>query len=252
MTEIASISARPIVIGAGLAGLTAALELAPMPVILLCSGKLGADSSSAWAQGGIAAAIGPDDEPVLHAADTEKAGAGLCDPSIVRAVTDSAPQTVKKLLAWGVVFDRDTQGKLQLGLEGAHGRRRIIHGGGAATGAAIMQALIEAVSATPSIEVIEDAVATDLLTSEHGIEGVVFSCGGELVTLAADRVVLATGGVGALWRHTTNPLGSWGKGLALAARVGALMTDLEFMQFHPTAIDVGRDPMPLASEALRG
>ncbi len=252
MSDIASISARPVVIGAGLAGLTAALELAPLQVTLLCVSKLDGESSSAWAQGGIAAAIGADDEPALHAVDTEKAGAGLCDPAVVRAVADGARQTVEKLLEQGVIFDRDAKGKLQLGLEGAHSRHRIIHGGGAATGAAIMQALTKAVRATPSIEVIEDALATDLLTSERGIEGVAFSRNGEVVTLAADRIILATGGAGALWRHTTNPLGSWGKGLALAARAGALMADLEFMQFHPTAIDAGRDPMPLASEALRG
>ncbi len=242
---------KPVIIGAGLAGLTVALFLAPMPVILLSAKKLGDESSSAWAQGGIAAAVGADDTAQLHAKDTINAGAGFCDPAIVRQVTEDGAAVVGQLLERGVAFDRDPAGKLSLGLEGAHRRRRIIHVTGDGTGPALMKALVAAVRATPSIEVVENAVATDLI-ADAAISGVVVERNGERLVIASDCVVLATGGAGALWQHTTNPLGSWGRGLALAARSGAILGDLEFMQFHPTAIDIGRDPMPLASEALRG
>ena len=241
---------KPVIIGAGLAGLTAALSLAPRPVILLSARALGDATSSAWAQGGIAAAIGPDDNPSLHAEDTLKAGAGLCDPAIVKQITDEAPQIIEWLLAQGVAFDHDATG-WRLGLEGGHSRRRILHAEGDSTGFAMMKALIAAVHATPSIEVIEGARAVELCVND-GIAGVAIERDDARSVVATNQVVLATGGAGALWRHTTNPLGSWGGGLVLAARAGALLGDLEFMQFHPTAIDVGRDPMPLASEALRG
>jgi L-aspartate oxidase len=223
-----------------------------MPAVVLSAGKLGGPSSSGWAQGGIAAAVGSDDAPNFHAEDTIKAGAGLCDPAIVRLVTEGAPAVIEKLIARGVVFDRDANGKLQLGLEGAHSRRRIVHAGGDGAGRAVMDVMIEVARATPSIEIIEHAMATDLLTDDNGIRGVVFMRDGKRATLDANRVVLATGGAGALWYHTTNPPGAQGQGLALAARAGAAFADLEFVQFHPTAIDIGRDPMPLASEALRG
>ena len=242
---------KPVIVGAGLAGLTVALSLAPMPVILLSSKKLGLESSSAWAQGGIAASIGLDDNAKLHAEDTVKAGAGLCDAAIVEQVTLDSARVIEELLKKGVQFDRRSDGQFELGLEGAHSRRRIIHAEGDSTGAAVMKALITAVRNTPSIEVIEDAVAIELLGNPD-IRGVIIKSGDQISQLLTDRVVLATGGAGALWRHTTNPLGSWGRGLLLAARQGALLSDLEFMQFHPTAIDCGRDPMPLASEALRG
>lgn len=242
---------KPVIIGGGLAGLTTALALAPRPVILLSAKKLGTECSSAWAQGGIAACVGDDDTPDLHTADTLKAGAGLCDTSIVQRVTQASAEVIARLRAQGVVFDHDANGKLRLGLEAAHNRRRIVHAKGDGTGLAIMQALITTVQNTPSIQVIENAVATDLLTND-GICGVAIECDGIKSVIPTRHIVLATGGAGALWQHTTNPLTSWGRGLALAARAGAVLGDLEFMQFHPTAMDVGRDPMPLASEALRG
>jgi L-aspartate oxidase len=256
---------KPVIIGAGLAGLTVALSLVPMPVILLSPRKLGAECASAWAQGGIAAAVGNNDTTALHAEDTLKAAAGLGDADIVRQVTEDGAKIIEHLTHHGVAFDRDATGQLCLGLEGAHSRRRIVHAADH-TGAAIMNALIAASCATPSIEIIEDAVATNLLTNENAITGVRIERNGACSTLATNRVVLATGGAGALWKHTTNPLDSWGRGLALAARAGAALGDLEFMQFHPTVIDIGRDlparsrgfasaeagPMPLASEALRG
>ncbi|MDP9126859.1 MAG: L-aspartate oxidase [Pseudomonadota bacterium] len=242
---------RPVIIGAGLAGLTAALCLAPEPVLLLSSRKLGNATSSAWAQGGVAAAVGNEDSPALHAEDTLKAGAGLCDAEVVRQVTEQGPAVIEWLLGKGVAFDHDATG-WRLGLEGGHSRRRILHAAGDSTGLAIMKALIAAVNATPSIEVIEDVRATELCTADRTITGLVVERGGERSIIETQRLILATGGAGALWRQTTNPLGSWGPGLILAARAGALLGDLEFVQFHPTAIDCGRDPMPLASEALRG
>jgi L-aspartate oxidase len=245
-------SQRPVIIGSGLAGLTTALQLAPMPATLLSAANLGEETSSILAQGGIAAALGKDDTPALHAEDTMRAGNGLCDPAVVQLVTEDAPSIIEGLRARGVAFDRDTDGQLQLGLEGAHGKRRIVHSAGDGTGRVIMQTLVKAVRARPSLEVIENAMVTDLLTDGSGITGVVYVCGGDRRVIATDRVVLATGGVGALWLHTTNPRDAWGRGLALAARAGAQLADLEFMQFHPTAIDVRHDPMPLASEALRG
>lgn len=241
---------KPVIIGAGLAGLTVALSLAPMPVILISSKKLGGDSSSAWAQGGIAAAVGSDDAAGLHAIDTINAGAGLCEAEIVQQVTSDAAAVIEKLVEQGVKFDRDAAGQLRLGLEAAHKTRRIIHAGDS-TGAAIMKALIAAVRLTPSMEILEETSAIEL-TTDDGITGVVIEHNGKKDFIKTDKAVLATGGAGALWQHTTNPLSSWGQGLALAARAGAVLGDLEFMQFHPTAMDIGRDPMPLASEALRG
>ncbi len=236
------------IVGAGLAGLTAALSLAPQPVILISGSS---ESSSNWAQGGIAASLGADDSAALHAEDTLRAGAGLCDAKTVEQVTGDAAAVIEWLSRKGVAFDRDTNG-YRLGLEGAHRKRRIVHAAGDGTGAAVMKALWEAVRQTASITVIENAVVTDILRDARGVTGVVVQTKGETIIIPTRRVVLATGGAGALWQHTTNPLSSWGRGLALAARAGAKLADLEFMQFHPTAIDVGLDPMPLASEALRG
>lgn len=242
---------KPVIIGAGLAGLTVALSLAPMPVILLSSRKLGHDCASAWAQGGIAAAVGQDDNASLHAEDTFAAGAGLCDADIVHSVTGDGTRIIEKLLSYGVPFDRDEFGQLRLGLEAAHRRNRIVHATDA-TGAAVTNTLVAAARRTPSIEIIEDTNALDLLIENGAVAEVVIERDGKISVLRTSKVVLATGGAGALWQHTTNPLGSCGRGLLLAARAGAVLVDLEFMQFHPTAIDVGQDPMPLASEALRG
>lgn len=248
-------SQQPVIIGAGLAGLSAALSFAPMPVILLAAAPLGNGSASGWAQGGIAAALGADDRAELHAEDTLAAGAGLCDPVIARLVTMGASGVIAWLAACGAPFDRDGS-QLNFGLEAAHSRRRIVHAGGDATGRRVMETLIAAVRATPSVTVIENAIVTNLVAGDAGIEAVVFEQAGTRKSIAADRVLLASGGAGALWKHTTNPAGSWGSGLALAARAGAALADLEFMQFHPTAIDIGPSidgrPMPLASEALRG
>ncbi|GEP61369.1 L-aspartate oxidase [Reyranella soli] len=242
----------PVIIGGGLAGLMTALRLAPRPVILLAKVPLNEGAASAWAQGGIAAAVGEDDRPALHAADTLAAGDGLNDPIVVSRIAAAAPAAIIELERHGVVFDRDKAGRLALGLEAAHARRRIVHVAGDGTGAAIMRALVAAVQATPSITVIEGLEARRLLIDDRGIAGVLAAGPSDACLLQTRRVVLATGGLGGLYAHTTNPLGAIGQGLALAARAGAALADMEFVQFHPTALDVGLDPMPLVSEAVRG
>jgi L-aspartate oxidase len=242
----------PVIIGGGLAGLMTALRLAPRPVILLAKVPLSEGAASAWAQGGIAAAVGEDDRPALHAADTLAAGDGLSDPAVVTRIAVAAPAAIIELERHGVVFDRDAAGRLALGLEAAHARRRIVHVAGDGTGAAIMRALVAAVQATPSITVIEGLEARRLLVDDRGIAGVLAAGPSDACLLPSRRVVLATGGLGGLYAHTTNPLGAIGQGLALAARAGAALADMEFVQFHPTALDVGLDPMPLVSEAVRG
>ena len=241
---------KPIILGAGLAGLTTALSLAPLPVILVSSRELGESCASAWAQGGIAAAIGADDSAAFHTQDTLAVGAGINDTNIVRQTIQDGASIIENFVSSGVNFDRDTQGKLLLGLEAAHQKRRIVHAADA-TGKAVTKALIALARRTPSIEIIENATAKALLTN-NGITGVVLQQGDAEVTLSTNTVVLASGGATALWRDTTNPHENWGSGLILAARAGATLGDMEFIQFHPTAIDLGRSPMPLASEALRG
>ena len=248
----AGLAGCPIIVGGGLAGLMTALRLAPEKVILLAKTPLTEGAASAWAQGGIAAALGQDDEPALHAADTLASGDGLVDPAIAARIAAAAPAAVAELERYGVVFDRDAEGRLALGLEAAHGRRRIAHVTGDGTGAAIMRAIVAAVRNTPSITVVEGLEARRLLVADGAIVGVLAAGHRSACVLASRRVVLATGGLGGLFAHTTNPLGAIGQGVALAARAGAALIDMEFMQFHPTALDVGLDPMPLVSEAVRG
>ena len=243
---------RVVVVGAGVAGLATALRLAPRPVTLVAAAPLGLGTATGWAQGGIAAAIGPDDAPALHAADTEAAGAGLTEPDVALAVAQAAPGLIEWLAGLPVGFDRDSQGRLALGLEAAHSRRRIVRGRGDATGASVLEGLVRAVMATPSIEVLV-ARGTALMQDESGtVRGLVCERDGAPFRLPASAVVLATGGIGGLYAATTNPRGALGQGLLLAARAGAVLRDLEFVQFHPTAIAAGADPMPLATEALRG
>lgn len=238
-----------LIVGAGLAGLFLALKLAPRRVTVLSQAPLGLASSSAWAQGGLAAALAPGDDPELHAQDTLKAGAGLVDPAIARLIAEEGPARVTDLIALGVPFDRTPDGNLAQSLEAAHSRPRVVRVSGDLAGKAIMDALIAAARAAPHIDVIENARARALITDANGrVRGALN--GG--ATFEADEVVLATGGVGGLYAVTTNPPEAMGQGLAMAARVGALVADPEFVQFHPTAIDAGRDPAPLATEALRG
>lgn len=238
-----------LIVGAGLAGLFLALKLAPRRVTVLSQAPLGQASSSAWAQGGMAAAMSPSDDPALHAEDTIKAGAGLVDPVVANLIAKEGPARVMDLIALGVPFDRTPEGKLAQSLEAAHSRPRVVRVSGDLAGKAIMDALTTAARAAPHIEVIENAKARSLLTDSNGrVRG---ALNGD-AAFEADEVVLATGGVGGLFAVTTNPPEAMGQGLAMAARIGALVADPEFVQFHPTAIDIGRDPAPLATEALRG
>ncbi|MGD9799045.1 MAG: L-aspartate oxidase [Parvularculaceae bacterium] len=244
-----------IIVGAGVAGLITALKLSPRPVTVITARPLGLDASSVWAQGGMAAAIGSKDSPNLHFADTMEAGAGLVDPDAARMLVDGGPGAVEDLARFGVEFDRDAKGNYILGREAAHCRNRIVHATGDKAGAAIMDALINAARAADHIEILERVVVEDLLTDDEGaVAGVLayFVERGERVDLQAGETVLATGGLGGLYAVTTNPKPAQGHGLAFAARAGAVIRDPEFVQFHPTALDFGEDPAPLATEALRG
>jgi L-aspartate oxidase len=239
-----------LIVGAGLAGLFLALKLAPRHCVVLSQAPLGQASSSAWAQGGLAVALSPQDNPELHARDTVNAGAGLVDPVIARLIADEGPARVMDLIALGVPFDRTPDGHLAQSLEAAHSRPRVVRVSGDLAGKAIMEALIAAARAAPHIEIVESMRARALsLDSNGAVRGVLCDDGAHF---EASETVLATGGSGGLFAVTTNPPEAMGQGFAMAARAGALIADAEFVQFHPTAIDVGRDPAPLASEALRG
>jgi len=242
-----------LIIGGGLAGLFCALKLSPRPVTVLASATIGEGASTAWAQGGIAAAVAEGDTAEAHARDTIAAGAGLVDEAVALGMAEEAGERVRDLLAYGVPFDKDLQGHLQVSREAAHSARRIVHVQGDMAGRAIMGALAAAVRKTPSIRVLEGYLAEELVTADGSVAGVrARNADGRVATIPAGAVVLATGGIGHLYSVTTNPPEARGIGLAIAARAGAVLADTEFVQFHPTAIDVGRDPAPLATEALRG
>lgn len=245
-----------VIVGGGLAGLFCALKLAPRPVTVISAAPLGQGASTAWAQGGIAAAVAEGDSAESHAADTVAVGGGLVDEAIALGIAREAGARIHDLLHYGVPFDRDLEGRLAVGREAAHSARRIVHVRGDMAGLAIISALTEAVRATPSIRVIEGYAAEALLTEDGAVSGLQLRKVGDAaarpVTMASRAVVLATGGIGHLYAVTTNPAEASGLGLAIAARAGAIIADPEFVQFHPTAIMVGRDPAPLATEALRG
>lgn len=245
-----------VVVGAGLAGLFTALKLAPLPVTVVSGAPFGEGGSSFWAQAGVAAAVGEGDSPKAHAADTIAAGAGIVEASIAELMAREARERVEELLAYGVPFDRDLEGKLSLGREAAHRNRRILHVKGDTAGRAIMTALIEAVRKTSCITVMDGWAAGDLLLSDGRVAGIALHSTDtgrpKRRILPARAVVLATGGAGQLYAVTTNPGPSKGEGVAIAARAGAVIADAEFVQFHPTALNIGADPAPLATEALRG
>jgi L-aspartate oxidase len=241
-----------LVAGAGLAGLYAALEAARRgaSVVLVTKGSL-RSSNSFYAQGGVAAAIGPDDRPELHLADTLAAGRGLCDPAAVEVLVSEGPARMRDLESYGVAFDRGPDGRPALGREGGHGRRRILHAGGSATGQHIATALIDRVLQEPGIRVMEHAAVLELIADGTACGGAWVLGHDELMAVRAGMTLIATGGAGALFERTTNPPGALGDGIAIAHRAGAAVTDMEFVQFHPTALAVGSRAF-LISEAVRG
>jgi len=242
-----------VVVGAGLAGLTAALAAAPAKVLVLTGAPLNQGCSSAWAQGGVAVALADDDTPELHAADTVAAGAGLVDTAMARLLAEEGPAAVRALAALGAPFDRDAEGRFVQSLEAAHSRARVARVKGDQAGREVMRAIAAAAMAAPHVEVRSGASLRGLLQDAQGrIRGVVADMAGERVEILANAVVLATGGIGGLYAETTTPAELVGDGLAVAALAGAVIGDPELVQFHPTAIDIGRDPAPLATEALRG
>ncbi|WNM29331.1 L-aspartate oxidase [Streptomyces sp. Li-HN-5-11] len=256
-----NISADVVVVGSGVAGLTAALrcEAAGLSTVVVTKARLD-DGSTRWAQGGIAAALGEGDTPEQHLDDTLVAGAGLCDEEAVRILVTEGPDAVRRLISTGAHFDTDDEGDIHLTREGGHHRRRIAHAGGDATGAEVSRALVEAVHAR-GLRTIENALVLDLLTDAEGrTAGVTLHVMGEgqhdgVGAVYAPAVVLATGGMGQVFSATTNPSVSTGDGVALALRAGAEVSDLEFVQFHPTVLFLGPDAegqQPLVSEAVRG
>ena len=257
-----TISSDVVIVGSGIAGLTTALQIRAYGYSVLLVTKARVDEGSTkWAQGGIAAALGPGDSPAEHELDTLKAGAGLCDKRAVHALVTEGPEAVARLIARGAVFDRAASGEIALTREGGHLKNRILHAGGDATGAEISRALLAAVTEDPGIEVIEHALVLDALKSESGrVCGVTLHVIGEgtrdgVGRALAKAVILGTGGLGQVFAQTTNPSVSTGDGVALALRAGADIADVEFIQFHPTVLHLGEKSsgqQPLISEAVRG
>ncbi|MCE9559587.1 MAG: L-aspartate oxidase [Armatimonadetes bacterium] len=242
-----------VVAGSGIAGLCTALGCEKHGVHVLTRRTLWTGGSSFWAQGGMAAAVGDNDSAKLHAIDTVAAGAGLTEPLVAELLTEQAQDAVRLLRELGTRFDLDSAGDFELAKEAAHQQPRVLHANKDATGAELMRALATAVSHTKSITVHEDFLATELALDEAGrVVGLVARNQHRLILFRSHAVVLATGGIGQLYRFTTNPTEARGDGLALAARAGVRLTDLEFVQFHPTALLTPIDPLPLISEALRG
>ncbi len=251
-----------VIVGSGIAGLTAALRLRDrVDSVLVVTKSVLSAGSTQWAQGGIAAALGPGDTPEEHEHDTLVAGAGACDAAAVRVLVTDGPEAVHELIDLGTNFDHDSAGDLSLTREGGHHRDRIAHAGGDATGAEIQRALEAAVAASPQIAVIEHALAVDLLLGhDGGVAGLTLHVMGEgqhdgVGAVHCRAVVLASGGLGQVFSQTTNPAVATGDGTALALRAGARIRDLEFVQFHPTVMYLGADSrgqQPLISEAVRG
>lgn len=241
---------HPLIVGAGIAGLSTALSLTGS-VIITAAGV--GDGSSALAQGGVAAAIDSGDAPADHVADTLRVGGGIADSAVARAIAAAAPQLVEWFRGYGAAFDRDAEGALLLGREAGHSARRIVHAGGDATGAEIIRTLRIATVERPDIKLIPRTRLIDLVRCGDSIGGILaLTDDGRLEAHLGPAVVLATGGIGGVYARSTNPRDVQGAGLAAAARQGATLADLEFVQFHPTALAVRDHPAPLVTEALRG
>lgn len=249
-------SNRVVIVGAGLGALYAALKLAPLPVVMISPEVLGEGASSAWAQGGVAAAMDLGDSPESHSADTLRAGAGTVDKAVAHQVTQEARAHILDLTEMGTPFDRNADGSYVMSREAAHSYARVVRVKGDQAGAEIMKALIAQVLKTPSIEVLEGVMACGLETQDGTVSGIwIESSGADRsapILLTGSAYLLAGGGSGGLYKLTTNPARIRGQVIGMAARAGAMIADAEFVQFHPTAIDMGEDPAPLATEALRG
>jgi L-aspartate oxidase len=252
MTFDRLVTADVLVVGSGISGLSAALAAAPARVVVTSKGTL-TSGSTPWAQGGIAAPIGRGDSPARHAADTLAVGGGRNDPAAVAVLTAEAAGAIDALVAAGVRFDGGPAGAPALAREAGHSLHRVLHADGDATGAEIARALAEAARHSAHITCLEHAFATDLVVAGgRAVGGAFRTADGERLLVAAPAVVLATGGIGRVYANTTNPPEVTGDGLAMARRAGVRLADLEFVQFHPTALAGGGDPMPLLTEALRG
>jgi L-aspartate oxidase len=246
------VNADFLIVGSGIAGLRAAVELAEAGTVIILTKAEPTEGNTGYAQGGIAAAVGEDDSPALHAQDTLAAGAGLCDERAVQVLVEDGARDVRDLIAWGARFDRDAQGQLALAREAAHSVRRVLHAHDA-TGREIGRVLWEKASAQPRVRAHEHALVTEVIVRDGVCVGVRFiDAEGVARTASAPTTLLATGGAGQVFRETTNPDVATGDGIAMAYRAGARVADLEFVQFHPTALDVPGLPRFLLSEALRG
>ena len=243
---------RFLVIGSGVAGLHTAWRAAAHGDVLILTKRTLHDSATSYAQGGIAAALGAGDSPELHRRDTLAAGAALCDREAVEVLVEEGPARVRELQLAGAAFDLGSDGKLKLGREAAHSRRRIVHAHGDRTGAEVARTLIDRVRSTRAVSVLEHARVLDLIVENGRCAGARASVLGQAVEIRADATVLATGGCGQIYRHTTNPIVATGDGFAIAHRAAVVLSDMEFVQFHPTALDTPENPLALISEAVRG
>jgi L-aspartate oxidase len=243
---------RFLVVGSGVAGLHTAWRVSVGADVMLLTKRSLFDSATAYAQGGIAAALGAGDSPKLHSQDTLAAGAALCDEEAVRVLVEEGPARVRELQVAGAEFDLTPNGALKLGREAAHSRRRIVHSHGDRTGAEVARILVERVRESTRTHVLERARVLDLIVENGRCAGVRASVAGDAVEIRADATVLATGGCGQVYRYTTNPVVATGDGYAIAHRAGVRLADMEFVQFHPTALDTPENPLALVSEAVRG
>lgn len=248
----ARLTTRFLVVGSGIAGLHTAWRASQHGDVLLLTKRSLFDSATAYAQGGIAAALGAGDSPTLHRRDTLAAGAALCDAAAVEVLVEEGPARVRELQTAGAEFDLDPSGQLLLGREAAHSTNRIVHAHGDQTGAEVARTLIERVRASTRIRVLERARVLDLVVTRGACAGVRASIAGKAVEIIADATVFATGGSGQVYRYTTNPMVATGDGYAIAHRAGVTLADMEFVQFHPTALDTPENPLALISEAVRG
>ena len=243
---------RFLVVGSGVAGLHTAWRASSEGDVAVLTKMSLFDSATAYAQGGIAAALGAGDSPELHRKDTLAAGAALCDAEAVEVLVEEGPARVRELHTAGADFDLEPGGKFKLGKEAAHSRRRIVHAHGDQTGAEVARTLIERVRATRQIQVLEKTRVLDLIVSNGVCRGIRGTRAGKPIEIIADATVLATGGCGQVYRYTTNPQVATGDGYAIAHRAGVKLADMEFVQFHPTALETSENPLALISEAVRG